>query len=256
MVTLFLLGASTLVLVAALLAVVRRVLPNDPDHPHHDAASAIFSMMGVLLAVILAFVVIVVWEADGNARSQSQVEANAVSRIYFTARALPQPQRDRLMTLAQQYADTVANQEWPLMARGETSPAARRQVSEMRVTAHQLRPTSGDGEILMASTLEAINELVDARRERTGALASPVSSVMWAGLLLSSAFTLGFTFLFNRASYSLHLMMVGSVALLIVFTLWLIQDMSLPFSGTNAVGPDAFGQILQRFQEFPPEQPP
>jgi uncharacterized protein DUF4239 len=252
MVVPFAIGLCTFVGVGALLAAVRRLLPDRPSRPHQDTATAIFTMVGVLQAVVLAFVVIVVWEADRQARAESQVEANAVARIYFTARSLPEPQRHRLMGLARDYATTVAGEEWPLMTRGETSAVARRQVADLRVTTQQLRPASPDQEILMAGTLDAINELVDARRERTTALTSPLSPLMWTGLFMTSALAVGFMCLFNRPGYLLHLLMVGPVAVMIAFVLWLIHDLSHPFSGANAVPPDAFVQILQRFEEFPP----
>lgn len=237
---------GTVAVVGVLLAITRRLLPENPDRPHHDTADSIFQMVGVLYAVILAFVVIVVWETDGKARSDSQVEANAAARVYFTARSLPEPQRLELMTLARDYAETVAHQEWSLMARGRTSPQARQHVAAMRLTTHELRPTTADQEILMGDTLDAINELVDARRERTSALTAPMTPLMWVGLIVSSAVTIGFALLFNRPSFALHLLMVGSMAALIAFILWLVHDLSLPFSGTASVGPEAFEQILQR----------
>jgi hypothetical protein len=256
MVSVAALGLGTFAVVGLLLAAARRVLPAEPDRLYHDSATAIFTMVGVLQAVMLAFVVIVVWGADGQARDESQIEANAVARIYFTARSLPEPQRHQLMGLARDYAATVRHEEWLMMARGQTSPAARRQVAELRLTTQELRPTSANQEILLAGTLDAINELVEARRERTSALASPLSPPIWAGLFMSSVVTIGFMFLFNRATYLLHLLMVAPVAVLTVFTLWLIHDLSLPFSGASAIPPDAFDQVLQRFQEFPPELPP
>lgn len=246
---------GTVAVVGVLLAITRRLLPDDPDRPHQGAAGAIFSMVGVLYAVILAFVVIVVWENDGKARADSQMEANAVARVYFTARSLPEPQRLELMTLAREYAETVAHLEWSLMAIGQTSPQARQHVAAMRLTTHELRPTTADQEILMGDTLDAIDELVDSRRVRTSALTAPLTPLMWGGLIVSSAVTICFTFLFNRPSFALHLLMVGSMAALIAFILWLVHDLSLPFSGVALVGPEAFEQILQRFQEFPPDSP-
>jgi hypothetical protein len=246
---------GTVLATGILLAIARWAIPDDPDRPHHDAAGAIFSMVGVLYAVVLAFVVIVVWENDGEARADSQVEASAVARVYFTARSLPEPQRSTLMTDARDYADVVAHQEWPLMARGRTSAQARQHVAAMRLTTHQLRPTTADQEILMGDTLDAIDELVDARRERTSALTAPLTPLMWSGLIVSSVLTIGFMFLFNQCRFVLHLLMVGSVAGLIAFILWLVYDLSLPFSGAAAVGPEAFDQILQRFREFPPGSP-
>lgn len=248
---------STIGVLGLLLLLARRLLPDEEAvRPHHDAASAIFSMVGALYAVILAFVVIVVWEANGQARTDSQVEANAVARVYFTARSLPDPQRYRLMTLARDYAATVAHEEWPMLAHGRTSAQARQHVADMRLTTHELRPDNVSQEILMGDTLDAIDELVDARRARNAVLVPLVTPLMWAGLLAGSVLTIGFMLLFNRPSYPLHLLMVGSVAGLIVFLLWLVHDLSRPYAGASALGPEAFDQILQRFREFPPEPAP
>lgn len=242
--------AVTVAVVGVLLAVSRRLLRHNDAESHHDVASAIFSMVGVLYAVILAFVVIVVWENDSDANGNAQREANDVAQIYFTARGLPEPQRQQMMQLAEAYTTTVVRQEWPLMEDGRTSPRAREQVAQMRVIAQGLQPSTQHDGILMTSTLDSINELVDARRDRTGALTSPVSGLMWAGLVAGSAITIAFTFLFNHSRFVPHLVMVSAMSALIAFTLWLIYDMSLPFAGSTAIGPDAFSQVLQRFTEF------
>lgn len=251
----FALVAGAVAVVGVLLAVVRRLLPDNPQRPHQEAADAVLSIVGVLYAVILGFVVIVVWENHNQARANSQVEASAVARVYFTARSLPEPQRLALMNHARDYADTVAHTEWPLMASGRTSAEARQHVAELRLTTHQLRPERADQEILMADTLEAIDALVEARRERTSALTAPLSPLMWSGLVAGSALTVGFTFLLNRPGYPMHLFLAGGTAGMITFVLWLVHDLSLPFTGIGAVGPDAFDHVLQRFREFPPELP-
>ena len=248
----FLVVFGTVVVVGVLLAVARRLIPGETKQPHHDVAGAIFAMVGVLYALILAFVVIVVWENNTAANDNAQIEANDVSRLYFTARALPEPQRGTLMGLARDYAGVVAQDEWALMADGKTSPKAREYVARMRVTAQNMEPASAREEILMGNVLDSINQLVDARRDRTSALTSPVSPVMWAGLVAGSLITIGFTFFFDHSRFVPHLIMVGSMAALIAFIMWLTYDMSLPFAGSNAIGPDAFTQILQRFREFPP----
>ncbi|WP_117211549.1 DUF4239 domain-containing protein [Allorhizocola rhizosphaerae] len=252
MLTPLLIVVGTVVVVGIGLLVVRRVIPGEAKQPHHDVAAAIFSMVGVLYAVILAFVVIVVWENHNGTGAEANVEANEVSRLYFTARALPEPQRKEMMELARDYAGTVAGEEWALMAQGQSSPKARAQVARMRVVVQGMQPTTARDEILMSNSLDAINALVDARRARTGALTSPVSPIMWIGLIAGSVITVAFTFIFDHSRYLLHLLMVGSMAALIAFTLWIVRDLSLPFAGLNAIGPDAFTQVLQRFREFPP----
>lgn len=215
-----------------------------------DMASAIFSMVGVLYAILLAFVVIVVWEASSAVADHAQAEANDVSRIHFTARALPEPQRSRLTTLTHGYVSTVVSQEWPAMREGRTSPEARAQVAQMRAEITRMKPADAREEILMTQTLDAINKLVDARRQRTAAVDSPVPAVLWVGLVSGAVITVGFTFLFASGRLWSQVLMIGAMTALLAFTLWLTYEMSYPFTGPTGIGPDAFQTVLDRFEEF------
>lgn len=140
--------------------------------------AAAIAVTGVLLGVAR-------WAIPGETKQE---------QIYFTARGLPQPQSTQLTRLARDYAANVADEEWPLMRRGRTSPHARELVAQMRVTANSLRPTNIHDEVLMTQTLDAINALVDTRRERTAAIEPPVPAVLWTGLIVGAVITVGFTF--------------------------------------------------------------
>jgi len=211
---------------------------------------AIFSMVGVLYAILLAFVVIVVWEFSTEVDDDVQAEANDVSQIYFTARTLPEPQRGQLTALARDYARIVAYDEWPAMRHGRTSAEARAQVARMRAETAALKPVDARQEILMGQTLDAINALVDARRKRTGAVTSPVPPVMWIGLIGGAAITMALTFFFSYGRVRTQVLMISSMTVLLAFTLWLTYEMSHPFSGPTGLGPDAFLAVLARFEEF------
>jgi Protein of unknown function (DUF4239) len=155
------------------------------------------------------------------------------------------------MALARDYAATVARQEWSAMRHGQTSARARSQVAQLRVEIMTLRPVDARQEILMGQILDAVNALVDARRERTGAVASPVPPIMWIGLLGGAALTIGFTLFIGSVRSRRHLLMTAAMTILLLFTLWLTYEMSRPFDGPTGLGPDAFLAVVARFQEFP-----
>lgn len=216
----------------------------------HEVAAAILSVIGVVYAILLAFVVVQVWQGDNDAQSNAQAEASEVSQIYFTARAMPEPQRTQLMGLATHYAQTVVNQEWPAMRRGDTSPAAVTDVAKMRTVLLSYHPTDFRGSILMSQTLEADNKLVDFRRQRVATMVSPVPVVMWVGLIGGGVITVAFTLGFGYGRLVPQILMVGSLGALLAFTLWLVYQMSYPFSGPMAIGPDAFQEVLDKFRQF------
>ncbi len=242
--------AAAVAVTGVLLGVARWAIPGETKQEHHEVLIAIHQMVGMLYAILLAFVVIIVWEAASKADTDAQAEANKLSQIYFTARGLPQPQSTQLTRLARDYAADVVDEEWPLMRRGRTSPHARELVAQMRVTANSLRPTNIHDEVLMTQTLDAINALVDTRRERTAAIEPPVPAVLWTGLIVGAVITVGFTFFYDYTRYLPHFLMVSAMTALVAFLLWLVWEMSYPFDGPTGVGPDAFVQVLERFKEF------
>jgi hypothetical protein len=69
-------GAS-LAAVAGLM-LVQRLVPATTRKEHNDVAGFIYAALGVIYAVLLALVVIAVWEEFGRARIMVESEANAL----------------------------------------------------------------------------------------------------------------------------------------------------------------------------------
>ena len=74
LVTLSALGAVILDLIA------RLVLSVEVRRKHNDVAAAIFSVIGVTFAVLLAFVAMLAWEGFNKAKAASYAEAALVLR--------------------------------------------------------------------------------------------------------------------------------------------------------------------------------
>jgi hypothetical protein len=73
------------------LEVVQRLVPTASRQPHNDVAGFIYAALGVIYAVLLALVVIAVWEEYGAARETVEQEANAAADIFWLADRLPEP---------------------------------------------------------------------------------------------------------------------------------------------------------------------
>src|ERR687896_337531 len=100
------------------LSVVQRLVPVTIRKEHNDVAGFIYAALGVIYAVLLALVVIAVWEEFGRARITVESEANALAEVFWLAHQLPEPERHRLQELARSYAEEVVGEEWALMGQG------------------------------------------------------------------------------------------------------------------------------------------
>src|SRR5580692_6228771 len=70
------LGAVVLELIAV------RLLSVEFRRRHNDAAAAIFSVIGVTFAVLLAFVAMLAWQHFNEAKAASYAEAASVMDVY------------------------------------------------------------------------------------------------------------------------------------------------------------------------------
>jgi hypothetical protein len=110
-------------IVAAILglSLVQRLVPSTLRREHNDVAGFIYGVVGVAYAVLLAFVVIVVWEEYERAKDTAETEANELTGVHFLADGFPDPERARVQELVRSYARVVVEGEWPMMDKGETS---------------------------------------------------------------------------------------------------------------------------------------
>src|SRR4028118_1596380 len=83
--------AVALVAVAGLEA-VRRLVPAERRQEHNDVAGFIYAVVGVIYAVLLALVVIAVWEEHEAARATAREEANGLADGFWIAHSLPEPE--------------------------------------------------------------------------------------------------------------------------------------------------------------------
>ncbi len=70
-------GASLAAVIG--LTLVQRLVPATIRKEHNDVAGFIYAALGVIYAVLLALVVIAVWEEFGRARVTVESEANALA---------------------------------------------------------------------------------------------------------------------------------------------------------------------------------
>jgi Protein of unknown function (DUF4239) len=210
----------------------------------------------VIYAVLLALVVIAVWEEYGAAGETVEQEANAAAEIFWLAHRLPEPEGAHIQELVRSYAEEVVHKEWPLMEQGEAplmtqtqgTPAGWVLIDDIRANLQEIEPRTKAQEQLYAEGLDQVQRLADARRMRLVAAEEGVPGVLWVVLVLSGMAAIGFTYLFGLESTWAHRLMVLTLAMVIGLVLFTIGAMEHPFSGAARINTGAFELILERFE--------
>jgi large-conductance mechanosensitive channel len=76
--------------------------------------------IGTIYAVLLAFIVFVVWNRYNEAQAAVEHEANSVQDLYRLSQALTEPARGELATAIEDYLAKVTEIGWSTMARGQS----------------------------------------------------------------------------------------------------------------------------------------
>jgi Protein of unknown function (DUF4239) len=231
---------------AAVTILVHRV--SHGDRNAGDAVSGVFTIVAGVQAVLIAFVLISLFDAVSSVRDGSHTEANALVGVFWASDSLPPAARDQIQGMARAYAGTVIEQEWPRMREGEPVGGNGWELLERMRGAIDTAATENDWQqerrSEAASQLWAVYEARQARLTAAGNVG--VTSVVWIALIVGSVLTLALPYLFDVPKLVTHMVVVGILAGTIALLLFSIYQLQNPFSGGAQFEPDAFRSAMDQ----------
>ena len=236
------LGAVALVLTAG------RFLSIEFRRRHNDAAAAIFSVIGVTFAVLLAFVAMLAWEHFNKAKAASYAEAAFVLDVYNVSVGFADPQASLMRDDIVGYLETVVRVEWPAQAEGRIVERGTVYLEKLNRIAVGLKPSGVADGNLQALFLQSLTRLWDARQERLLAADTTIPAVVWIVTLVGGSLTIAFGSFLGVPSLGMHLVMSAALAISGALVLILIIALSNPFRGDFRVSTQPFDQVLAQVQ--------
>lgn len=227
---------------------VRRAVPPKDLVQHNDVAGFIISIVGVLYAVLLGFVVIVTWQQWDGSRSHVEQEASAVSDIHNLIAAYG-PRRAPVDAAVDRFIALTIDREWPAMERGQSSDEARKalQTLEHRISSLKPNPTDPREDAAFQKSIELVIGLEDLRRQRLADNHDSLPSPMWVCLVVGGLLTIGFGYLFGVEHFRAQLFMTAAVASAVALQFFLLIELDYPFRGSIGVSPSAYVDVQQQF---------
>jgi hypothetical protein len=244
-----LLLAGAAVLGAVLLELCAwRLLPNELRQRHNDVTAAIFSIIGVTYAVLLAFVAMLAWEGFNRAKAASYVEAAVIGDVYNLSAGFAAPEKSSIRNEILGYARRVVTVEWPAQAEGLMVDQGSIHLNGLNKTAIALHPSGQVDSHLHSLLLQAIERLWDARQQRLLAAQTTIPGIVWFVVIVGGALTIAFGSFLGASSLRLKLAMSAVLAASGVLVLILIVALSNPFRGNFRVSTAPFEQVLSRME--------
>jgi hypothetical protein len=223
---------------------VRSRLRGRVREGHNDVLVPIFLTAGTLYAVLLAFLVIAVWESYGTAKETAADEASALTTMYRETNGLPDSEQRRLRGLVREYTEAVVTEEWSIQAAtGGASPRARKALGEMYGAYKTMSPKVANSPIGVEFVQTLRTVAIDRDRRRLEASES-LPGVLWAGLLIGALIVVGMTFALYMEEALPHVVFSILMAALIGTLLFIALVLNRPFVGPLALTPDSFEHAM------------
>ena len=235
----------------ALHALFQRRFKPEILRRHNDVAGFLFSVVGVIYAVVLGFVVVVVWEKYGTTVSNVETEIAAVSDLYRAVGGFDEPARSQIRSGLREYVRNIIDVEWPQMSKDVIVGPDLQLLEEV---AHQVESYKPKNEGQSNDQLTADDQIVrlfDARRLRLIQSAPSIPSILWFALFAGAVAVLAFAFLFGSENRPAQLVMTAILAGLIGVMFVVISEFDGPFDGSVSISDDGWVILQQHLTKIP-----
>lgn len=212
---------------------------------HNEVGGFTIAVIGTLYAVIVAFVVAIVWQEYDVSQTRVGLEAAAGATVWHEAEGLPEPLAARTRAAMVEFARLMIDEEWPDMRRGGASRRAETLVVGALHDVARFRPSNLGESNVQSHLLTRLSAVHDARHQRLRDNASGLSWFEWTVLIVGGVVVIGFCYLFGLQNQRVHRLMTAALAGIITMACVLIFELDYPFRGDLGVSPEPWRTFLQ-----------
>jgi hypothetical protein len=222
------------------LFVTEKIAPGLRRGDINDVAGVILGVLAAIYGIVLALVIVSLFDDFHKAKSDIRTEASAVAMVYLDSRGFAPPVAAALKKEIGDYVYDVRTGEWKALSHGAESEKAQGDLDRMYRTLQSYQPNTLSQRAFYSEVVARVNDLMTARRERLTDAEEGIPTTFAILLLLGAFLTLGFTFLFGVKDIRIHTALAVSLALLIGFNLLVALELDYPFSGQVTVSSSPF----------------
>src|SRR5271166_3034700 len=222
---------------------VRRWVGVDRLELNNEVAGFMFAAIGVVYAVLLAFVVIAVWEKFSEGQTTVARESAAASALFHYAEGA-EPEAAKLHDRLADYLNLTIEKDWPAMAADTEDRDTTHALDALYRAAMALNRTGTRSTADMSEVFTQIDNLTLARRVRLHLSTGLVPDVIWIALFAGAGLTVFFSLFFASPNALAQLAMTTILTILLTFGLVVIISLDHPFSGPVHISPESLERVL------------
>jgi hypothetical protein len=201
--------------------------------------------LGIIFGLLVAFLAAQAWGDVERANTAVNREASSLRAVVLLSEILPAAARDQVRASIREHIQQVESHEWPAMARREVTlgmiPTALAQALHVTVST----PVEGSGPVAaQREILGALENALDARRQRILISQAHMNGVKWATLILQAVCMLVAVAIVHAENRLSARIALGLFATAIAVSVVLVLAHDRPFMGAHVVTPTVLLQVL------------
>ncbi len=227
---------------------VRRNVTVSTLESHNDVAGFVYAVVGVIYAVLMAFMVFVVYGQFQTSETRIQKEAASLGDLYRISSNLREPTRSQAMVILKEYARAMIEKEFPEMEKGKFHEELKIQHDKLWNLFYKYKPKDETDRIWFKYALSTFIGFADAKRDRMASARQALPSFMWLVLYVGGFITIVYSYFFGTRNVWAQALIIIFLSGSVTLVLLLISALEHPFTGIVRVSPGPFELFLGYFK--------
>lgn len=237
--------ATTGILTGTVTFLFRKYMKLAVMRAHNEVTGFFFTAIAGFYALMLSFVVFVVWDELNEIQRNVSLEGSAALGLYRDIKFYPDVEQSKqLNKVYLDFVFNVINEEIPNMARMKPSLKTAASFNHVYYTLEKLHPKDPYQIQLLSEMFHHLNELDRYRNLRTASMNTEIPAPIWIPILLGGFITIACGLLVDIENARLHVGLNTLLGAFIGMLIFIIILFDHPFTGSLAMEPKSYKEIF------------
>ena len=218
---------------------------------HNEVTGFFFLAIASFYALLLSFIVLVVWDQLNETRGNVSKEGSSAMGLYRDIKFYPDTvEAKELMNVYLDFVYHVVDDEFPNMEHMKLSRKSPESFNKVFYKMEHLNPKNSFQIQLVAEMFNHLNELATFRGLRTTSMETEISPPMWFPMILGAIITILCSIMLDIEHTRMHVLLNMMLGVFIGMFLFIIILLDHPYSGSLGIKPKSYKQIFEIEQQI------
>lgn len=221
---------------------------------HHTVAGYVYNAIGVVYAVLIAFVIYVTWTEYNLTVGYVNQESMALRNLFTLVEELPDPERTQLWGELRNYTKIEIEKEWEAMSRLKNYTGSQNSLNKLYKAILHLNYQQSINTEIGKEALTQIKLISEYRRQILSSNETQVPRILWVTIIIMSTMFVGFIYFFWVENFFVQCCLTTLLTIITVTMLYLIILLDSPFTGETKISVISLVKIYEDTSQLPMRQ--